>query len=78
VEVLEELAVAGGGGAGGLENLQELQVHSKSISRVSALPVSVQGYPITVGAGGTGQVLLLCRSTWYKFNIFNNNINWWW
>jgi hypothetical protein len=52
------IAVAGGGGAGGYRESSGTASGCYSVSPlgagVSALPVSVQGYPITVGAGGTG------------------------
>jgi hypothetical protein len=50
----------GGGGAGGYRESSGVASGSYTVSPlgsgVSALPVSVQGYPITVGAGGTGVV----------------------
>ena len=49
---------AGGGGAGGYREssgaASGCYTRSPLGACVSALPVSVQGYPITVGAGGTG------------------------
>jgi hypothetical protein len=47
--------------------------------RVSALPVSVTTYPITVGGGEQDCLLVqvLLQLNWIKFNIFNYYINWW-
>jgi hypothetical protein len=44
VDLVVANATAGGGGAGGFR--QFIQVP------IAGLPVTVQGYPITVGAGG--------------------------
>jgi hypothetical protein len=49
---------SGGGGAGGYRESAGTSTGSYTVSPlgacVSALPVSIQGYPITVGAGGAG------------------------
>jgi hypothetical protein len=51
-------ASGGGGGAGGYRESSGAASGCYTVSPlgsgVSALPVSIQGYPITVGAGGTG------------------------
>jgi hypothetical protein len=50
---------SGGGGAGGYREGRTPQCNSWTVSPLNApagLPVSVQGYPITVGAAGTGGV----------------------
>ena len=48
----------GGGGAGGFRfaspSLAPLCYPAKPLAAPAALPVTVQGYPVTVGAGGTG------------------------
>jgi hypothetical protein len=44
---------AGGGGAGGWRSFTAISPASPS-NGPAALPVSVQGYPVTVGAGGAG------------------------
>ena len=51
--------IGGGGGAGGYRESPGTasgcySVSPRGVSPAVALPVSVQGYPITVGAGGTG------------------------
>ena len=43
----------GGGGAGGFRSYSSLPTASP-LNGPGALPVSVQGYPVTVGAGGSG------------------------
>ena len=49
---------SGGGGAGGFRESHSTPVSgcytASPLATPTALPVSVQGYPITVGAGGTG------------------------
>jgi hypothetical protein len=48
----------------------------------SAIPVTAQGYPITVGAGGAGNFPSPSptrRKSGSSFNFFNNYISrWWW
>jgi len=51
--------IGGGGGAGGYRESPGTasgcySVSPRGVSPAVALPVSVQGYPITIGAGGTG------------------------
>ena len=48
---------SGGGGAGGFRLSNSLGIPAPTMSPLAsptALPVSVQGYPVTVGGGGTG------------------------
>jgi hypothetical protein len=56
----------GGGGGGGFRESSGAASGCYSASPlgsgVSALPVSIQGYPITVGGGGTGQSSPGCQS----------------
>ena len=80
----------GGGGAGGLENLKSPGNTSLMVSpsplviqaSAAGLPVTAQGYPITVGAGGGGrnriQVFLLNGGDGCNSNFFNNYICWRW
>ena len=44
---------SGGGGAGGFRSYSSLPTASP-LNGPAALPVSIQGYPVTVGAGGSG------------------------
>jgi hypothetical protein len=89
---VDYLVVAGGGGkTGGLVCFKEERAgaggaldnqFSKSSSIAGGLPVTAQVYPITVGAGGAGGILVQGAAVLVhfrnKFCIFNNNINRWW
>ena len=57
---------SGGGGAGGFRLSSSLGIPAPTMSPLAsptALPVSVQGYPVTVGAGGTGNYSAGSNST---------------
>jgi hypothetical protein len=47
----------GGGGGGGFRLSQSTYCSASPLATPTALPVSIQGYPITVGAGGAAQNL---------------------
>jgi hypothetical protein len=77
--------VAGGaGGAGGYRESPGTASGSYTVSPLGvapavALPVSVTGYPISVGGGGTGGGLhLQLLFQHLVFNFFKYNINRWW
>jgi len=65
----------GGGGAGGYRESSGTASGCYTVSPrgacVSALPVTVQGYPITVGGGGTGAVFGGAKSTNGTNSVFS-------
>ena len=78
--------IGGGGGAGGFREVKNpitpytaspLDGYPTAPNRVT---VTATSFPITVGAGGAGGPAPggNSGSSWSKFNIFNNNICWWW
>jgi hypothetical protein len=78
--------IGGGGGAGGfrLSNSTCMPAPLTSpLASPSGLPVSIQGYPITVGGGGagspSGNAPTTASSPGSNTVFFNNNIyRWWW
>jgi len=65
----------GGGGSGGYRESSGTASGSYTVSPrgsgVSALPVSVTGYPITVGGGGTGGFYNSCKGTSGSNSVFS-------
>ena len=65
---------AGGGGAGGFRLSNSTCMPSPQTSPLASptgLPVTVQGYPITVGGGGVGNGNFLCGATAGSNSIFS-------
>jgi hypothetical protein len=80
-----QLGHVGSGGGGGGARMSSVHCYQVAYTAsplgacvAASLPVSVQGYPITVGGGGSGVPSFSTPSNSGSNSIFfNNNICWW-